>query len=283
MSQTRWNNAVVIGVGLIGGSIGLALLRRNLADRVTGVGRRRESLEAAAEVGAVTEWTLDLAEGVSEADLIIVCSPVSLIPEHAKAAAVACPEGTLITDAGSTKGRLVEQHYGDLGRGVRFLGSHPMAGSEKSGPRFASADLFEDRATILTPTEDSLDADVKTLTDFWTSLGARVVELSPSRHDEMLAFASHLPHLIAVAAAAAIPVESQPYSAGGFRDVTRIAAGKPDLWRQIFLENRDAVLTALDAFDHSLDALRGALRDGDPDALLDLLSQAKRNRDALGS
>jgi len=279
----HWKTVAITGVGLIGGSIGLALRSRGLADRVVGIGRREESLRIAAQVGATTETTLDLAQGVREADLIVVCTPVASIAEHVRTAAAACPRTALITDAGSTKETIVEQLKDRLPRQARFVGSHPMAGSEKQGPADADPDLFVGRTVVITPTRRNPAADVDELEAFWSSLGARVVRMSPAAHDRAVAATSHLPHLVAAALADAVPLAGMPLTAGGFRDTTRIAGGDPELWTQILLDNRENVLRALQPFEKIVATFRQALEGGERSTLKKSLTKAKLKRDALGS
>jgi prephenate dehydrogenase len=259
------------------------LRERGLADRVIGIGRRPTSLRAARRAGAVTSTTVDLAKGVAEAALVVVCSPVGCIVDHVRRAAEHCRPSTLITDAGSTKQAIVRAVDGSLSRGCRFLGSHPLAGSEKTGPANARADLFEDRVVILTPTRNTSTEDFHLLERFWTRLGSSIVRMSPEDHDRALAVTSHLPHAVAVALSACLPEDYFRLTGTGFLDTSRVAAGDPELWKQIFLQNRENSLSAIDRFEEHLDALRRALSDGDAEALENLLTTAKNNRDALGN
>jgi prephenate dehydrogenase len=279
----HWKTVAIVGVGLIGGSIGLGLRTRHLASTVVGIGRRAESLETARRVGAISDATLDLAAGVHAADLIVVCTPVQLIVEHVIEAARHCPAGALITDAGSTKGSIVTRLDAVLDPQVRFVGSHPLAGSEKQGPAQANADLLVDRTVVVTPTARTRPQDRDDVEAFWTALGARVVRLSPAEHDRALAETSHLPHLVAAALANSVATTNHRLSAGGFRDTTRIAAGDPELWAQILLDNRAHVLAALEPFERSVAALRQSLETSDLWELTRILRQAKNKRDALGS
>jgi prephenate dehydrogenase len=284
-----WDTLAVIGPGLIGGSIGLAALRQGVVSQVIGIGRSQSSLQNAISHGVITEGTLDLAAGVRSADLVIVCTPVDEIPYFVQRAAEACKPDALITDAGSTKADVVARV--EQARvlstawphSVRFVGSHPLAGNDKRGAEYARADLFVDRIVVITPTPQSRAGDVTALRDFWTSLGAATVEMSPAEHDRAVAATSHLPHLIASAIAGATPAEYVTLTAGGWLDTTRIAAGDPLLWRQIFLANRDNLLAALSRFDGMLAALRGTIEAGDAAALERLLTEGKRIRDAVGS
>jgi prephenate dehydrogenase len=276
----KWDTVAIVGVGLIGGSVGLAIRARGLAERVIGVGRRPASLRTARKLGAVTGTSLAIDRGAARADLVVVCTPVSEIVGHVRQAAEHCRTGALITDVGSTKAEIVNQLDGSLGRDVRFVGSHPLAGSEKCGPAEARADLFEGRTVVVTPAGTTLAEDVERTAAFWSALGAKVATMSAEEHDRVLAATSHLPHLVASAVAHATPAEFLPLVASGWLDTTRVAAGDPELWTQIFSSNRRHVLAALARLQRSLSALRGALKDEDLTRLTSLLTEAKRNREA---
>lgn len=273
----------ILGVGLIGGSIGLALRRRGLAKNVVGIGRRESSLAKALNRGAITEATTDLATGVSQADLVVVCTPVCEIAEHVRSAARHAPPGVLITDAGSTKAAIVAALNGSLSKESAFVGSHPMAGSEKTGAEHADAELFQDCVTILTPTAHTADEALADTEEFWRSLGARTVRMTPEEHDAAVAAVSHVPHLLASALASATPESLLPLVGGGWCDTTRVAAGDAELWRQIFTENRPHVLQALAEFENSLALFRKALARGDDAELVRLLEEGKRRRDAVAN
>jgi len=279
----RLDCVAIVGVGLIGGSIGLALRKRNLAERVVGIGRRQVTLRIARRVGAVTNTTIDLAKGVAEAELVVVCTAVGQIVEHVRQAAEHAPEGTLITDTGSTKQKIVAELDGSLPRGCRFLGSHPLAGSEKSGPSHADPELFEGRVALVTPTANTTGEDYDQIEELWEGLGSVVIKMPPEEHDRALSLTSHLPHLAAAALAATVPETLYRISGAGLRDTTRLASGDPRLWLEIAEQNRDYVLTALEQYGRQLAALHGAIRDGDRTRLEKLLALAKKNRDALGS
>ena len=278
-----WNTVTIIGVGLIGGSIGLALRSRGLAQTVVGVGRTQQRLRIAQQMGAVSRFTTDLAQGVAEAQLVVVCTPVATIVEHVRRISQFCPAGSLITDAGSTKGEICRALAAGSRDTAHFIGSHPMAGSEKSGPEFADADLFEDSVTIVTPTDRSAQQHVLTIEQFWKSLGSRVVRMAPDEHDRAVAAVSHVPHLVASALAAATGPEDLPLAAGGWRDTTRVASGDVELWRQILAENRAHILQSLTSFEKVLSEFRQALQQNDAAAITRLLDAGKQNRDALGS
>ena len=199
------------------------------------------------------------------------------------AAAHGCAPGTLLTDAGSTKAAIVRALDGRLPAGVHFVGSHPLAGSEKRGPEHANPRLFERRLTVVTQTPRTDPAALERTRAFWEGLGARVRVMSPEEHDRALALTSHLPHLLAAALAAIVPPELYDLTATGFRDTTRVAAGDPSIWTGIFAQNRAAVGDALDQLCQRLDRFRTALEARDTTALDNLLAQAKKVRDALGS
>jgi prephenate dehydrogenase len=279
-----WNNVAIIGVGLIGGSIGMALLQRKLAQKVIGIGRRLESLEVALARNCVTQITTNLAEGVRQADLVVVCTPVDSISNYVQQAAQHCPPACLLTDGGSTKEQIVSA-IESANLQQPFIGSHPIAGSEKNGPDSATPDLFLDRVTVVTPTPQANRVALAALREFWQALGSRVIEMSPADHDVVLARTSHLPHLIAAALAAATPADEKTLAltGTGWADTTRIAAGDPELWRQIFLANQDATLKALADFETVLKTWRDALHSANGTLLTDLLKEGKRRRDAVGS
>ncbi len=273
----------IVGVGLIGGSIGLAARQRGVAARVLGVGRRPETLEQARALGAIDETCLDLAPAVHRADLAVFCTPVDQIARQVLDTAPGCAPGTLLTDAGSTKAAIVRAVDERLPAGVAFVGGHPLAGSEKRGPEHARADLFVGRVTVLTPTDATPPDAVARTQAFWEALGCRVRCLSPEAHDEALAWTSHLPHLLAATLAEILPAEWADLTASGFRDTTRIAAGDPALWRAILLQNRAPVLRALADFAAELNPFIDALEADDSETLDRLLTRAKKVRDALGS
>jgi prephenate dehydrogenase len=281
--RPRFETLAIVGVGLIGGSIGLAARRFGAARHIIGVGRRQASLDEALAVGAIDEACLAPEDAGPRANLMVFCTPVDQIAHQVLAVAPRCAPGTLLTDGGSTKAGIVRSVEGKLPDGVAFVGSHPLAGSEKRGPRFADALLFKDRVTVLTPTARSDPDAVEKIAGFWRALGSRVKVMTPEDHDRALALTSHLPHLLATALSGILPGELRELAAGGFRDTTRIAAGDPSVWTGIFLQNRGAVLEALDKLQARLSILQQLIQAGDRAALDELLAQANTNRDALGS
>jgi prephenate dehydrogenase len=283
-----YDSIAIVGVGLIGGSIGLAVRERKLAREVVGIGRRESSLNGARLIGAIDRATTDLSDGVSSAELIVVCTPVDTIADTVMLAAASCRPSALITDAGSTKETIVSTVDAALsGRraGLPFVGSHPLAGDHRGGAEFARPDLFEGRTVVITPTAESRPAAILEISGFWQSLGAHVMTMTPSEHDAALAATSHVPHLVAAALAAATPEKLLPLAASGWRDTTRIAAGDPSLWQPIFATNRQYVLESLDRFLEQISTLRRSLEHEDERQLHRILEQAKsikRIRDALG-
>jgi prephenate dehydrogenase len=268
----------IVGVGLIGGSIGLALRGRGLAERVIGVGRSESRLEEAVRLGAIDEFTTELARGVAEAEVCVVCTPVTRIAADAIAAAEHGPADLLVTDAGSTKRLIVEAVERHERARAAFIGAHPIAGSEQTGVAHARGGLFDGRACVVTPTPHSPVDRIARAVEFWASLGCRVVERGPAEHDAALALTSHLPHVVAAALALAVPAELLELAAGAYRDGTRVAAADTELWAAIFRDNRLPLLEAVDAFGTCLAAFRRALAEGDEEALRSSWDAAKRAR-----
>jgi prephenate dehydrogenase len=278
----RLGTLTIVGVGLIGGSIGLAAKKKGLAETVIGVGRQQATLERARTLGAI-DVCLDLAGAVRQADVAVFCTPVDVIASQVVAAAKTCSTRTLLTDAGSTKEAILCDVERLMPQGITFVGSHPLAGSEKHGPEHADANLFENRVTIVTPTERTSEAAIERTVAFWTALGSRVKIMHPSAHDQAVAVTSHVPHLMAAVLASALPDTLRDLAAGGFRDTTRVAAGDPAIWTGIFEQNCGAVAQALERLDAEMSRFRQALANRDWSALRQLLTQAKKVRDALGS
>jgi len=278
-----FDEIAIIGVGLIGGSVGLAAKAKGVARTVVGMGRDAANLDKARQLGAIDRGTTDLPEAVRKADLIVVCTPADRIASTILKAAPHCQRNAIFTDGGSTKEQIVLALKKAPTAGLVYVPAHPLAGSEKNGVENARADLFEGRLTILTPTNTTDAAALERVDAFWRSLGSRVTHLDPGKHDRVLAGTSHLPHAVASALAGTIPMEWLQYSAGGLRDTTRVAGGDPELWAAILLENNPATRLALDAFRVRLDELRELLEAKNRDGLIQWLSQGKQVRDALGT
>jgi prephenate dehydrogenase len=281
----NFERVAIIGVGLVGGSIGPAIRERRLARETIGIGRRLASLAIAQDRGAVDRVTTMLSDGVRDCDLVVVATPVGAVVDTVLEAARYCAPGSLISDGGSTKAKIVEELDRRLGTSskVHFVGSHPLAGDHRTGPVHARADLFVDRTVVVTPTTASDHGAVVRTCQLWRGLGARVVTMLPDEHDRKLAATSHLPHLVASALAATTPEDASPLAAGGWRDTTRVAASDPALWRPIFATNRQHVLDALDHFEHTVARFRRALATSDDAELEALLREAKRVRDVVGN
>jgi prephenate dehydrogenase len=282
-----FDTIAIVGVGLLGGSIGMAVRERRVARRIVGIGRQLARLREAENRHAVTEVTTDLTLGVRDAALVIVCTPVETVVELVRQIAPVVGKGTLITDVGSTKASIVagaDRVLADAkGLWASFVGSHPLAGSEKNGVLFAKANLLEGRTVVVTPSEETRPEAAAQIERFWQALGAKTLRMSPAEHDVAIASASHLPHLVAAALAAATPHEAFPLAATGWGDTTRVAAGDVELWRQILLDNRLHTLNALCRFEKVLAAFRAALEANDSAALARLLTEGKRIRDFVGN
>lgn len=271
----------VVGVGLIGGSLAGAIRSRRISSKVIGVGRDRARLSVARDAGLVDDISTDLITAASRSDLLVFCTPVDRVVAGVREAAGASLPGTLITDAGSVKGSICRPLETGLPGGVEFIGSHPLAGSEKQGFEHADPQLFDRRVCVVTPVESSTRQGIDRLTRFWQRVGSTVMEMSPEAHDRALAQTSHLPHVVAAALAAVVDEANGRYAASGFRDTTRIAGGDADLWTAILLANSEPVLAALQSYDQSLGAFRQALETRDAVRLKSLLAAAKARRDGL--
>jgi prephenate dehydrogenase len=281
--KAHWPVVAIVGVGMIGGSIGKALRARRLAAKVVGIGRSQASLDAAKRTGCVTDTSTDIAAAAG-ADLVVVAAGVGAIPALLDAVDAVVRPGTLLTDAGSTKASIVAGwERRRRSRRGRFVGGHPIAGSHRRGPAAADGDLFAGRVAVVTPAKATPPADAEAIGDFWSAVGSTVFMMPPKEHDRILAATSHAPHVIAAALAAATPEATLAFTAGGWRDTTRIAAGDPDLWADILLDNAGGVGDAMKRFAVGVERLLAAIERGDRRRLVELLTRAKDTRDALGS
>jgi prephenate dehydrogenase len=276
----------IVGLGLLGGSVAKAARAESLAREIVAVGRRVASLEPALADGTVDRITTDIVEGVADADLVVLATPVATLAAQLPAVWRAAPEGALITDVGSTKTHIVRTAEALAGqRPLAFIGGHPMAGSNRAGYAIARADLFRGALVILTPTErTSVDA-LKRVILFWEAVGGRVMSLDPATHDRAVAAVSHLPHLVAdalVAAVARMDPQFFDVAARGFKDTTRIAASDPVMWRDIFEQNREALAEALAAFRGALAELEDLVRSGDRARIDAELERIRALRERLG-
>jgi prephenate dehydrogenase len=286
----HFNQVAIVGVGLIGGSLGMVLKQQRLAESVVGIGRRVENLKAAVELGAIDRYVSDSLAGVREADLVVLATPVDTYAEHLRAWGSALRPGCIVSDAGSVKGTLVEHAERLLPAHARFVGAHPIAGKEKTGVAAASPDLFRGARCIVTPTPRTDPAAFRLVRELWEAAGSTVVAMDPHLHDRLLGAVSHLPHVAAYCLMNALrevqdrllPAEDVlSYSGGGLRDTTRIAASSPEMWRDIFLWNRDNVVALIELYEQELRRLKDLIRTGDGPGIEKDLERAKQIRDRL--
>lgn len=270
----------IVGVGLIGGSIALAARKHAGCQKVIGLGRNLHRLQQAQQLGILDEATSNFRE-LSSADLVIVCTPVDRIVEDVTAVLRETPDSTLVTDAGSVKARICENLRALGPLSTRFVGSHPLAGSHRSGFENADADLFVNRKCVVTPDFDTNSETSAAISRFWRKLGMNVRSTSPQAHDRVLALTSHLPHLAAAAVAGLVGEEEVEFAATGYGDTTRVAGGDPDLWTAIFSENSAEVVAATDLLIDLLTRYRRTLVDQDRAALQHLLTVSQRQRRAF--
>ena len=283
-----FDRVALIGIGLIGSSLARAMRQQGIAGDITGYARSEATRAKAFELGLVDRIHATAAEAVKGADLVILCSPVGTYAALAQEISPALKPGAILTDVGSVKAAVVRDVQPHVPQGVHFIPGHPIAGTEQSGPESGFAELFINRWCILTPLPDSDAGAVERLAVFWRACGSNVDVMTPEHHDLVLAITSHLPHLIAyniVSTAADLEEvtssEVIKYSAGGFRDFTRIAASDPTMWRDVFLNNKDAVLEMLGRFSEDLSALQRAIRWGDADMLFDVFTRSRAIRRSI--
>jgi prephenate dehydrogenase len=282
--KVKLGKLVVIGVGLIGGSFALALKKAKAVRRVVGVGRTRRNLNAALRLRVIDEASLDAREAVREADLVLIATPVGQMPELMAAIGPALGARTVVTDAGSTKQDVIVYARRFLAAHVeRFVPAHPIAGTEKSGAQAAFPELYQARNVILTPESETRAWALNLVRAAWEACGARVVRLDARRHDEIFAAVSHLPHVIAFSLVSMLAKRPDAkmllgFSAGGLRDTVRIAGSSPEMWRDICMANRDALLEVLDAYTDELELARAAIESADGEVLTELFARAREAR-----
>lgn len=281
----RFPCVAICGVGLLGGSLGLAMREKHMAGQVIGVGRHAGRLKKAQAMGAIDEWSLELRQICPLADLIVLCGPVNVILDQLPDVMESAKPGAMITDVGSTKRSIVKLATTLTRDDAFFVGSHPMAGSEKSGAAHASADLFQGAAVILTPDLATTDRALETVRYLWETVGMRVVEMLPARHDRLLVTISHLPHLAAAALVEYLDrspdanLDHLKTIAGpGFYDTTRIAKGSPEMWADIFTDNDDALLESIDLLQEILTEVRRNIASGNRRLLVDFLDRVRQLR-----
>lgn len=280
------NKIVIFGVGLIGGSVALALKKAGNTAHIVGVGRKPESLQIALDLNVIDSATSDIKLALQDADLVLIATPVAQTPAILNVIKPHLAAKTIITDAGSTKSDVLQYAQAILGNQLnQFIGGHPIAGAEKSGVTAAIADLYVNKNVVLTPTEHTSDAAISLVTQLWQACGANVSVMPASNHDAIFAAVSHLPHLLAFALVNEIAsrqnaAELFSFAASGFRDFTRIAGSHPEMWRDITLANKTALLTELEAYQAQLAALSTMLKNNDADGLQALFNLASTARNA---
>ena len=277
----RFKQVTIVGLGLIGSSLGMALRRRKLAARVVGLSRSRITCAQAKRAGAIDLGTTETRQAVAEADVVVLATPVDTIVPHAHRLAHAMKAGALLTDVGSTKREIVEQLERSLPARILFIGGHPLAGSERRGLEAADANLFDGAVQILTPTSRTPRKALALARKLWEPLAGTVLVMPPADHDRLLAQTSHLPHLLAYTLAQIVNPAPLPKAPRSYLDMTRIAKSDPDLWNDIFLSNRRELLVAMDKFHHEWHKLRALLLRGRRAQLHRLLAQGNARRDAL--
>jgi cyclohexadieny/prephenate dehydrogenase len=288
MAPPLFDRIAIIGIGLIGSSLARVIRRDNPTTHISACARRAETLEAVRRLGIADATTDDPAAAVAGADLVVLATPLSAYAEIVAKIAPALKPGAIVTDVGSVKEQAIRDLKPALPEGVHLVPGHPVAGTEHSGPESGFAEMFADRWCILTPLDDGDPEAVAKVTALWQLAKMKVVTMPAEHHDRVLAMTSHLPHLIAytivgTATALGDDLKSEiiAFSAGGFRDFTRIAASDPVMWRDIFLKNREAVLDVLQRFSEDLSGLQRAIRRGEGDTLEDWFTRTRAIRRSI--
>jgi len=288
MSDAHFARVALIGIGLVGSSLAHVLRRDKLAGEIVACARRPETLAAAERLGLADHVTHDPAVAATGADLVVISTPLSAYAEIARRIGPALKPGAIVTDVGSVKNAAIRDVAPSLPAGVHFVPGHPVAGTEHSGPEAGFAEMFHDRWCILTPLPDGDAGALDKMTRLWQSAGMKVVTMDAAHHDMVLAITSHLPHLIAYSIVGTaddlgghLNSEVLKYAAGGFRDFTRIASSDPTMWRDVFMNNREAVLEVLQRFQEDLFYLQRAIRWGEADKLFELFTRTREIRRAL--
>jgi prephenate dehydrogenase len=281
----QFQKITIIGVGLLGGSLGLAAKKRCVAGEIAGLVRHKKNIASCKKFGAVDFATTDLLAAVSNSDLIILCTPLAQMRPLAEQMIPALKRGAIVTDVGSVKAEVVRELEPLMRKaGAHFVGGHPMAGAEKTGVAAARENLFENAVCVLTPAKKTSPGTLKELEQFWKSLGARVLKLDAAQHDLLVSRSSHLPHVVAATLANLVLNPASPQAqaqlcATGFRDTTRIASGSPEMWRDIALANRKNLSRSVDAFLAELKKFQAALKRGDAGAVEKFYATARQRRD----
>jgi prephenate dehydrogenase len=287
MNKLYIDKLAVVGVGLIGGSLALALKEAGAVGHVVGVGRGLTNLETALKLGVVDSFTQDLAEGVADADVIFLATPVQSLGAVAAQSMPYLKPGAILTDGGSVKQAVIDAIEPHLRDDVHFVPGHPIAGTENSGAEAAFATLYRDRRCILTPTERTAEGALELIRRMWQLVGSQVVTMEVDKHDRVLAAISHLPHMVAYALVNAVGAYDRydenilEYSAGGFRDFTRIASSDPTMWRDIALTNREALVEMMEQFETFFAELKEDVASGSDERLFEFFRRSKQSRDEI--
>lgn len=283
--MTQINTLCVIGTGLIGGSLCLALKQQHYCGQIIGAGRSEQTLQSAQQLNIIDRYSLSIADGAAQADMIFVATPLGAMQSVFEQIKPVLKDTAIVTDAGSAKQKvqqIAEQVFADAAE--RFVAGHPIAGTENSGPKAALAELYQQRRVILTPAKNTLQTAIDQVTAMWQAVGANVETMDAAHHDKVLAATSHLPHALAYALVDCLQSmddidEIFRFAAGGFRDISRIASSDPVMWRDTFLHNREQILEMLQRYKSELDLIYNALQASDGETLEALFLRAKRARD----
>lgn len=275
----RFNKVTIIGVGLIGGSIGLAMKKKRLARRIVGVTKHKQSLQKACKLGAIDQGSLNLRDAVRGSDLVILATPIRSIIRITKSIVKYLDKGCILTDVGSTKGLVVKELEKILPKDIHFVGGHPLAGSEQRGVDSASADLFKDSFWIITRTKKTKPQALARTRDLLKALQANVLVISPNEHDKVVSEISHLPHILASCLVNSVRGKYLPLAASGFKDATRVASSDPTIWEDICLTNRKMIIKAIEEFISNLSALKVLIRKEDGRGISREFKRAKKKRD----
>jgi len=286
----HFKKVAIVGVGLIGGSLGMVLKRQGMAEEIVGIGRRVENLKTAVALGAIDRYVAEAREGVAGADLVVLATPVDTYERHLKDWGPGLAPEAIVTDVGSVKGPLVGQAEGLVPERAHFVGAHPIAGREKTGAAAGSVDLFKGARCILTPTARTNARALEAVRGIWEAAGSVVLSMDPFLHDRVLGAVSHLPHVAAFALINALTevkerrtpeLDLLAYAGGGLRDTTRIAASSPEMWQDIFLWNRDNVVALIEVYERHLQQLKRLIQAGDGPGIEKELERAKQVREKL--
>lgn len=276
-----FRKVAIIGVGLIGGSLGKALKKQGLVKEIVGSSRRKEALTQAVKDKAIDYGTHDVKKAVVNADLVVLATPVSVVPAMLSMIAPLLKKSCIVTDVGSTKVSIVAAAHQTLQNPSMFVGSHPLAGSEKKGVEFSSEALFQNSICIVTPLDETNRSALDRVKRMWAAIGAEIKIFSPEEHDKTLAYVSHLPHIAAYTLMRIMKQDILQYGSGGLKDTTRIAASTPQVWSDICFANGRNIIDAIDDLVHGLSTIRKAISESDEKSLLECFKEGKANRDKL--